>query len=364
MKNYLTHDLNKRFIMLMCGFVLFTAFSAQTFFSRQQRTNLETRLREKASFINNFYAFLIADALIRKDDITLLQVANRLEEDQEITSVVVTDQRGAVRYHRDSERVGNAIDDPALANTLKTGEAGITVYENSGGKALALMTPLKVQGVSGMIGALRIDLTFRHLEEQVTSSRRRFWFVILGSLLTCVAFVTLFVNRWVLQPMEYFRTSLGSINAAMPEPILRETPDDFGKIAASLNQLLLQMKSELQHQSSSHMTRGEQEKTWIQQLAVTLLPGARVIMADKDNRIISDTDENSMKSIGPRAHLLDLITDTPFATLLTSAFQKEGDAARGEVTFQDKSYNAMVLSVPGQQAVVVKTLIALQPNSK
>ncbi len=59
----------------------------QSLLMKQARVALESRLSEKASFINTFYAFLIADALQRKDDVTLLQVINRLEEDPEILSV-------------------------------------------------------------------------------------------------------------------------------------------------------------------------------------------------------------------------------------------------------------------------------------
>src|SRR5262249_6292054 len=155
-----------------------------------QRTNLETRLREKASFINRYSSDRIAAALIQKDDVTLIQVINQLEDDPEIFSVVVVDQKGFYRYHRDPEKVGLPVNDPAILNTLKTGEATIAIYENSGGKAMALLTPMVVRGVGGSLGAIRIDLTFRTIEQQISASRRRFWFIILGSLMTCSAFVT------------------------------------------------------------------------------------------------------------------------------------------------------------------------------
>ncbi len=362
MTSLLSESLLKRFFLLSACLVIMTALSSQMFFARQERTNLETRLREKASFINRYSADRIASALIQKDDVTLLQVINQLEEDQEIFSIYVIDQRGDFRYHRDSERVGTPASDAAILNTLKTGEASIAVYENSGGKALALLTPLVVRSLPGPLGAIRIDLTYRSIEQQVTSSRKRFWFIIIGSLMTCFAFVSLFVHRWVLQPLQNFRTTLSSLNPASPDPSLPEYPDEFGKVAAAFNQLVRQIKNELQRQTTALSARAEQEKAWIEQLATTLLPGARIIVADKDNRVVSDTGEPSPKSDRKRPHLLDLITETNFANLLTGAFQKEGEAVRGDVTFQENKYNAMILSVPAQQSVAVKTLIALIPN--
>lgn len=362
MKKLILNSLTRRFLVLVGAFVLFTAYSSQSFFARQERTNLETRLREKASFINNFYAFLIADALVRKDDITLQQVVNRLEEDQEITSVLVADQRGMIRYNRDAEKVGLPTEDPAIATALKTGEAVVSTYENSGGRALALLTPLKVQGLKGPLGAIRIDLTHRYIEKQVTSSRRRFWFVIAGSLITCAGFVTLFVKIWVLTPLDRIRSSVSTINPSMPDAAVMVLPDEFGEMGTAMNTLLEKIKAEIVHQTSSQTMRGEREKEWIRQLTTTFLPHARVLIADKDNRVISDSGAPLPKGAGGRAHLLDLIADKAFAALLTTAFEAEGKPARGPVTFQEKPYQAMILSVAGQQSVAVKTIIALLPN--
>jgi len=51
-----------------------------------------------------------------------------------------------------------------------------------------------------------------------------------------------------------------------------------------------------------------------------------------------------------------------FANLLTNAFRQEGQVVRGAVVFENKNYQAAILSVPAQQSVTVKTLIALQPS--
>jgi hypothetical protein len=353
-------NLSNRFTLLLGGIVLMTALSARTFYTRQERSDLQLRLQEKAAFINKFYSFLIADALVRKDDITLLQVVNSLEEDQEISSVIVVDQRAAVRYHADPHKIGMLIDDTLIKNALQTGQPMMMSYTNGGGHALALICPLKVSSGSAPLGAVRIDLTYRRVEQQVAASQQRYWFIILGTLVTTAGLVIVCVNKWILLPLQSLRTALGAINTSLPEPNLPETADEMGETYRAVNDLIVRFKTEWQQQWSQQQNRGEQEKLWIHQLARSFMPDARLLIANKDNRVIADTG-NGVPSKTIQRHLLDLIKDANFATLLTSAFQKEGDVVRGQVSFEDKTYLASVISVPVQQSQVVKTLIALQP---
>jgi hypothetical protein len=146
----------------------------------------------------------------------------------------------------------------------------------------------------------------------------------------------------------------------LPEPNLPNLPDEFGPVHLAINDLVVRFKAELQHQTLNQQVRGEQEKAWVRQLVGTFVPQARLILADKDNRVLSDS-VNGAPTRSEKRHLLDLIKDVNFATLLSNAFQKEGEVVQGPVIFQDASYQASVLSVPTQQSVIVKTLIALQP---
>jgi len=363
-----TQPLSVRFGILTGAIIVLIAFSAQMFFSHQERTDLEHRLQEKSTFINSFYSYLIADALMRKDDVTLLQVVNRLEQDEEITSVIVVDQSDEVRYHADPQKMGTSLDDPIVKQVLHSGDAIMVSYQNSGGKALGIVSPLKIQGTAHAIGAVRIDLTFRRIDNQLLKPRHRFWFVVLGSLVSSIGFMLACVKRWVTGPLDQLRAAFAAVNAATPEPNLPESPDEVGQVYAAANELILRFKNEIQQQWSGQQTRAEQEKAWIQRLVVSFLPEARIIIADKDNRVISDTGNGaSARSekappAGRQVHLLDLIKDANFATLLTGAFQREGEVVRGPVMFQDHTYQASILSVPLQQSIAVKTLIALQPN--
>lgn len=297
---------------------------------------------------------------MRKDDVTLLQIVNRLEQDEEITSVAVVDQRNEVRYHADPDKMGMRYDDPVVAKVLKSGEAVMLSYQNSGGRALGIVSPLKVQGGTPPIGAVRIDLTFRRIDNQLAKPRSRYWFVILGSLVSSCGMMLAFVSRWVTSPLDRLRASFAAVNPATADSYFIDTPDEFGPVNMAAQEMVMRFKTDMQQQNSAYTTRAEQEKAWIYGLAQSLFPGGRVIIVDKDNLVISDTASAAPTRGKQRTHLLDLIKDSNFATLLADAFQREGQLVRGLVKIQEKSFMTSILSVPLRQAVVVKTLIALQ----
>jgi len=356
-------NLEYRFVAFTAVLFLAATLLAQSFMIRQERAALETRLGEKAAFINTFYAFLIADALSRKDDVTLLQVISRLEEDQEISSVIVVDNKGEVRYHIDAEKVGTLWNDPLLTKALQSGDGILTSGRNSGGRSLTLISPLKVSGQSSPIGAVKIDMTYRHIDKLLERYELSLRLVIVGLAISCVGFMLNFVRRWFLSPLTHLKKSIANINPLTLEPNLLETNSDFGQVHAELNLLVLRLKAELQSQQAAFFSGAENEKIVIDKIARSLMPESRVLVADRDNRVLSDTGNGTGPDHEVQSHLLDLITDANFANLVGTAFQKEGETVKGTVIFQEKSYDAVVLCLPDSQSKVVKTLIALRAPS-
>jgi hypothetical protein len=351
-------SLGARFSLLTAALLAVALLMGDQFALRQTRTVMDMRLREKATFINNFYSFLIADALIRKDDITLLQVVDQLEKDQEITSVLVVDQKGLVRYNVDAEQIGSVVEDPLLKKVLETGEGSLSAYRNAGGQALALASPLKVQGQPKPLGALRIEFTYRYIDKQLARTHQNFLMVLIGALSFCLGVMLAYVRRWVSGPMEILKSGVRRINPALLESQLPETPDEFGEVNAAIHELLFKVKAEIQNQQASLWTQADRERMLIDQLMRLLSPGSRVLLADKDNRIISDSEGAADSTV----HLLDLITDANFATLVAGAFQREGEALRGPAVFQEKPFEATVLRLPADLSKNVRTLIALTPR--
>ncbi len=354
-------NLTLRFMALIGALILVTAVSSQIFFAKKERADLDLRLREKAQFLNNFYAFLISDALQRNDDITLQQVINRLEEDPEITLVVVVDQSADIRYHPDAQKVATTSEDPLIKQVMESADGVIAPFRNGGGQALALVSPLKVAGSARPIGAVRIELTYQHIEKQVARSVINFLPLILGLVIFAGSLTKMFLIKWVQIPLELLRTQIAGLNPTLLDATLSEAPDEFGKITAALNDFLLRFREQTQTSTQGVESRLDEERLLFQNLIHTLVPEARVIMADKDNLIVSDTQNGVEASAEPR-HLLDLISDTNFANLVRTAFQGEGTVVRGEVAFDNTSFVAAVLSLPAHQAQQMKTLIALQPK--
>src|SRR5258706_2768657 len=266
-----------KFSFLTSLMVVGVMLAEQGLLMKQTRVGMESRLAEKATFINTFYAFLIADALQRKDDVTLLQVINRLEEDPEILSVIVVDATGEVRYHVDSEKLGTKWTDPLIQKALDTGDGVMNPFQNTGGKALALISPLKVQGSRKPIGAVRIELTFRHIKVQLQKFEASFQMAALGFISFSIGLMISFVRRWVIKPIETTEKAVAGLHLTTAEPNLRESTDEFGRLNRAINEMILRFRVELQeHIGAGPANPSELEKDLVSRLMMSFLPKARI----------------------------------------------------------------------------------------
>jgi sensor histidine kinase regulating citrate/malate metabolism len=175
--------LSRRLVGAAVLLVVMTSTTVEMYFLHSTRIAMERRLQEKVDFINRFYVNSIADALSSQDDVRLLQDINRLEEDQEITSVVVVDQAGDIRYHSDPEKIGAHFDDALVEETLKSGEGSVNFMKNSGGKALVLASPFRIRGQAKPLGAVRMELTYRSIQRQLDITKRNYLVFLVGLLM-------------------------------------------------------------------------------------------------------------------------------------------------------------------------------------
>ncbi len=363
MKKLSSFSLITRIAWLTGGAVLLSTITTQRYFMRHERAALELRLREKASFVNNFYAFLIADALQHNDDVTLLQVIDRLEQDPEISSVVVVDGSGEIRYDADPEKIGAKLDDPLIEGALKNGEGYANNFHNAGGQALALVSPLKVRGQAAPQGAVRIDFTYRHIIDQVHTGQASFHMTAMGTMASTIGIILWGFRLWVLRPMQRLKGSLLMMNPAVLEANLPESDDEFGQMNATVNNFISKIKAEWSAQRTALMTQSGDERVLIEQLVRGLMPEARVLIADKQNRLVCDTGSDGGWEPRQSRHLLDLVTDSDFSTLIRTALQKEGEVTSGAVSFENQPYQAAILIIPEGQSKVIRTVIALKSNS-
>jgi hypothetical protein len=347
-----------KFAIIACGITLTVTLMMHSFFYKQENGLLDLRLREKVNFISRVYTILTAQAIQSDDDVSLLQIVESLEADPEVTSVIVVDQKGEIRYHIDPQRVGTMLDDKQISTVLNTGDGGMNVSSNAGGKSLILIAPLKIQGQPQPIGAMRIEITYHLVESQIASSGTALFTIFLGLAVFSVVVIISAVRHYFYVPLSILNRNILSVNTSAPEANLPESSELFGIINTSLNDLILRFKAEWQNRYAQTVEHGDQEKSMVRLFAESFLPGARMLAADKDNALIYDSANSDLPHGG---HMMDLITDANFANLVNAALQKEGEVMRGPVSFQDASYEAAVLCVPGQNSAVVKTLIALTP---
>jgi len=355
-------DFNWKFGFLALLITLGVVTASQYLLMKQARVGMESRLAEKAAFINHFYSFLIADALQREDDVTLQQVISRLEEDPEITSVIVVDDASEIRYHPDPQKLGTKWDDPLIQKAMETGDGVLSPFTNTGGRALALVSPLKVQGKPRPMGVVRIDLTYRHVADQLKKFDSSFRLAVLGYICVAIGLMMIFVRRWLTDPLAWIEKTVSGFNLTTAEPNLPETPDEFGRLNKALNDMIIRFRTQLQEQMGTGTDNPvEIERDLAARIMCSFFPNTLIFIGDKNNRIISGSKEG-LPAGAPADHVLDLITDVNFANLIGAAFAKEGEPVQGAVSFHDRPFKAAVLCVPAHESRLVKTLILLQPD--
>ena len=118
--------------------------------------------------------------MLLKDDVSLLQVIDQLEKDPDVISVVVVDDRGEIRYSADQNKVGEAVDDAGMKKVFESGEPIMTNYFNAAGEALELVAPLKVQGRTKPLGVVRLDMTFKGIDDKIQHMRDSFLMYAIG----------------------------------------------------------------------------------------------------------------------------------------------------------------------------------------
>lgn len=368
------NTLFNRMIILTGALTLVSLTITQIYFRNHERTILQMNLQQLAEYTADLYVRAIGDALNLRDDVMLQQIVTRMENDKNIASVIVVDAQSRLRYHMDPEQIGNPFEDEILKRSLESGEAVATHTMLQGYKAMTLVYPLNAKGQARPLGAVRVEYTYKPIEDTVRKGIASFYYVSVGILSFMVGGVLWGFRKWVVRPLTRLRAAIGNVNAATLEANFPETPSEFGEVNQTLNQLLMRIRSEWDAQRAGHSVQADSERRWVERLALSFMPDIRILAADRDNRILTDTGvgiggaAEEARSGGALAsavgkHLLDLLSDPSFGQLLSQAFQKEGQVVQGSVQFQGRMYAAAIVRAPEEEARLVKTVIALRPTA-
>jgi hypothetical protein len=358
---YLQVPFFKRFTII--GGIVFAMVItiAHLYYAGHTSRILHQRLQEKAVFINTFLAYSFSSALLLKDDISLLQVIDQLEKDPDVIAVIVADDHGEIRYSADQNKVGENVDDAGMKAVFQTGNPILTSYVNNAGEALELVAPLKVQGRAKPMGVVRLDMTFKGMNEKIQHMQDSFFLYAIGAFILGMTLTGMALQIWVTRPLFWLKSYLRMVSPLSAETALPEGNDDLGQLNASINELILKFRNEIQSMAMSQTGQSLQDVDLIRQLFMSLEPETRLLLADKDNRIITDSDSSSSFT---EFHLLDLMQDSAFGTLVGTAFQQEGQPVKGPITLNDITLQATVLRLPDTFSKGIRTLILLNKTKE
>lgn len=351
----------KRFTIFGGVMFIVVILVANLYYAHQTSNVLRQRLQEKAVFINGFLAYTFSSALALKDDVTLIQVIDQLVKDRDILNIVVSDDQGQIRYSVDQNKIGDDIDDQDMKQVFKSGEPVMRPYTNAAGDAMELVAPLKIQGHVKPMGVVRLDLTFKSVTEKMRHARDSFLMFAIGMFTLGMTLSNIALQNWVARPIHTLKNYLRTIGPENPDAHLPEGQDDLGQLNASINEMILKFQSQIQNQAMLQAGQVTQDVGLIQQLLCSLMPDARILMADRYNRLISDTDMGSGLVGG---HILDLLDDVAFATLVAAAFQSEGQSFTGPIVLHEVPLHATIIRLPESFSKQVRTLILLTKNKE
>lgn len=358
---YLHIPFSRRFGLLGGLAFMLVILVAHVYYSQRTEGVLKVRLIEKAQFINTFLAFPFSLAINTKDDVSLIQVASELEKQPDILSVILADADGEVRYSADQNKIGDIVGDQEMLKVLKSGQMEMITYFTGGGEATALIAPLIIQGRAKPLGVVRTDVTYKRINESVQQMRDGFFMYAIGIYIFCMTLTMTALRLWVSRPILLLKAYLHTLTPATIEANLPEGPDEFGQLNAGLNELIMRFKSELQTVAMQNIGNAVPETDLLRQVLTSLNPQARVVLANKDNVVVADTDPVGA-TLG--THLLDLMHDAAFGMLVGKAFEAEGVPAIGPVMLNDEPLTATILRLPESFSRGIRTLILLHKNKE
>jgi len=339
----------------------FVILITHAYYAHRTADVLRQRLDQKAVFISGYLAFPFATSIQNKDDVTLVQIMDQLEKDPDVISAVVVDDRGEIRYSADPNKLGEENLDEDIKKVAETGEPILKRYTNNSGDAMTLVAPLKAQARARPLGIVRLDMTYKNVDEQTARSRDSFTFYAFGIFLFALSMTLSALRAWVSKPLAMLKNYLRTVSPLSAEASLPEGLDDLGQLNAAVNALILKFRSEIQNQVLAAAGQVTQEAELISQTLRGILPESRILMANRENIFISDsaTEGNVLGQ-----HVLDFASDPAFAPIVGTAFQQEGTPSRGTIVWNNESVHVTVLQLSDLISQGVKTLIVINKESK
>ena len=350
------------YVMGLGGVFYYNLFK-WTFDEKLKQEVIETVKQYSKSMTNGLLTNQKAISLDEYDIMTTLS------KDERITSMVYLNRIGVMRWHKESRFIGVPWDEykeqiPPPTDAINQAFASRVpkVQQVKGEPFYEMAIPFSARGE--IIGILDLLVSRAGAEVLIGSAMKKYVMGAIGVLLLLGVPLYLFLNHYVISPMDQLRDSIDSITIKSFELRFPERNDEVGAIATAVNNLLGKVKSEFNEFDERSRIYQEEEQRWWRSLLNVIVPeSSHVIVVDENNNILYANFEIAAVAEGNKVHLLDVV-DTQQQTLLRlvgDAFEKTDVPVSGETMFKGKMCELKVLHV-GQTSDVSRTLILFSPK--
>ena len=360
--------LSSRICLLFVLFLLVFLSIGEKVAINYKKKSLEKEIQKRGEMLSEIFAPWCVKALETKDDIFLLGLLNSLKQ-QGVVYDVIIDEEGKVIGHTDVYRLGKIYNDDITKKALQTNKFLIQSYEKSGKGFYDFGVPLL--SLAEKIGVLRFGLSKDELVENLGKFATKMKYLMWAMVIMFSGGVFVLVHYNVSRPLGKIKESVKLLGGQYLEyKIHTEDKSEIGEISKGIETFINQIKKELRFQEEKVKKYSLMEIERLEKILNTILEKAnkRVIVADANNSIIFSNINGRMFSPGQREkivgiHLLDVIKEGEFVTLLNNAFAKKGEVIKGTIDFSGKKM-VSILSIANEEQRGPKTIIVFENVDK
>jgi len=323
-----THSLSAKLIALLLG-TMVVIFALLAYLNvRLQRQHLEAAALTSAERISDVIRRSAIYYMLRNDREALYHQVRTMADEPEVVKVRIFDQEGRIRYSTDSTETGKAVDKEAEACygchaqseplTRLNRPDRLRIYRNGGGfRVLGIITPIENQPACSnaachahpasqrILGVLDTDLSLAKADQQLAESNVRTLAYTLTAMLLVAVLTWWFVLRVIDRPLKELTAGTDKLSEGdLGYQIEVQSDDEVGELAASFNQMSLQLRA-----------ANEQIVSWAKTLEDRVEEKTHELKSVYDNVL----QVEKMASVGKMAAVVAHEINNPLAGILTYA---------------------------------------------
>jgi len=291
---WLTKSLNRKFIAGTAAGLIISALVFLALFINMYSKALERQRSEAVSQVNRLLQTSLENAMLKRDLDGLKVIVNRLGEQSNITSVMITNPQGEIRFSSDAALLGGNVN---ISDERLASPSTHFLANSSGNEVLRSINPVRNKNPctechgpvekSPINGILYVDYD----ASSIVSNARNTTLLLMasGSLIVIINLIGgwWFIRRFVLNPISQLSGSSESLaQGDLSTRVNMTGEDELSRLGMTFDR----MAGNLEHQ----VIQLEENKHFLQELLDSIPDGVRIIDEEFNVRLANKTYYNQL----------------------------------------------------------------------